>query len=331
MMRQFLLGFMAASANPELPSKMLGMYVLIADDTEKVYTSTHDWTPKLYPYQQTGANVLFLTFLNPSLMPNVPPAMAALAKSRGTGAEGAVPSDTKVIFAIGGKLYSVSQNPWDWLTTRAKAEAMAAEVAQWPAKYGCDGIDLDIEKGAGQASVAGENLVAFVAKLKELAPSMIVTQPVFGSPSSVPAANRMLEASYNASLDSPAQGSVSKVGIMLYSGTEAVKWLEYYVEGCSKHCSKYYCPLAACVPSSDMVLGAGGDASAATIEALAGDVNTMGLGGVMVWYASLLDSSTGEVAIQYGNDGDASKEKLDAWEQALKTMHAANGSQLAIV
>ena len=26
---------------------------------------------------------------------------------------------------------------------------MASEVATWPDKYGCDGIDLDIEEGAG--------------------------------------------------------------------------------------------------------------------------------------------------------------------------------------
>ena len=34
----------------------------------------------------------------------------------------------------------------------AQEEAMAAEVAQWPAKYGCDGVDLDIETGAGAAA-----------------------------------------------------------------------------------------------------------------------------------------------------------------------------------
>ena len=27
---------------------------------------------------------------------------------------------------------------------------MASEVATWPDKYGCDGIDLDIEEGAGK-------------------------------------------------------------------------------------------------------------------------------------------------------------------------------------
>ena len=306
----------------QLAARTLGMYVLVADDTDKVYTSTHEWTPQLHPYQQQGADVLYLTFLNPALMPSVPPAFAALAKSRGTGAAGAVPSGTTIIFAIGGEAYSTKPNPWDWLTTQAKAEAMAAEVAQWPKKYGCDGIDLDIETGAGAAKGAGANLVHFVAKLKELAPKMVVTQPVFGSPSSVPAANAMLEAAYNHSLASPAFGAVSKVGIMIYSGVGAETYLDNYEHGCDKHCSQWYCPLAACVPAANMVLGAGGASSATTIATLADDVVSKGLGGIMVWYASLIDKATGKAALQYGSDGDASGGALDAWAKALKRMQA---------
>jgi hypothetical protein len=44
---------------------------------------------------------------------------------------------------------SLDFNPWKWLTSKEAAEAMATEVATWPDKYGCDGIDLDIEEGAG--------------------------------------------------------------------------------------------------------------------------------------------------------------------------------------
>ena len=189
-----------------------------ADDTDKVYTSTHDWSPQLFPYQASGTNTIFLTFINPALMPAVPPAFANLAKSRGTAAAGAVPKNTTIMFAIGGEAYSSKPNPWDWLTSTEKAEAMAAEVAKWPAKYGCDGIDLDIETGAGGAAGAGANLVAFVAKLKALNPTMVVTQPVFGSPSSVPAANRLLEGAFNASTGQ-ALGTVAKVGVIVYSGT----------------------------------------------------------------------------------------------------------------
>merc|ERR1740130_228146 len=143
------------------------------DDTDKVYTSTYKWTPQLFPYQQTGSNLIYLTFLNPKLMPAVPPGMAALAQSRGSGKPGAVPAGTAVLFAIGDQAYS-DEKPWDWPTSPAKAEAMAAQVAKWPETYGCDGIDLDIETGAGNIDGAGANLVAFVGKLHELAPKMIV-------------------------------------------------------------------------------------------------------------------------------------------------------------
>jgi GH18 family chitinase len=294
----------------------------VADDTDKVYTSTYKWTPQLFPYQQTGANVIYLTFLNPKLMPAVPPAMATLAQSRGSGKPGAVPKDTAVIFAIGGQAYSQGES-WDWLTSVAKAEAMAAEVAKWPEQYGCDGIDLDIETGAGNVQGAGANLVAFVAKLKQLAPKMIVTQPVFGSPSSVPAANRLIEASYNKTLHKAALGSLSKVGIMVYSGTGSEQWTQYYTDGCSQHCSQWNCPLAACVPKQDMVLGIDGSAAAGSITTIANDVKSKDLGGVMVWEASALDSATGKRGLVYG-PMDSSITKLDAWASALKIMTAGN-------
>lgn len=54
--------------------------------------------------------------------------------SRGSSAPGSVPEDTVIMFAIGGYLYSEQINPWEWLTTKEKAEAMADEVATWPGK-----------------------------------------------------------------------------------------------------------------------------------------------------------------------------------------------------
>ena len=59
---------------------------------------------------------------------------------------------------------------------------MAMTVSSWPEKYGCDGIDLDIEEGAGDAVDAGENLVHFVTKLRELKPKIVICQPTYGSP-----------------------------------------------------------------------------------------------------------------------------------------------------
>ena len=84
---------------------------------------------------------------------------------------------------LGGASYSEgAYNPWPWLDTQTDAEAMASEVSQWPSQYGCDGIDLDIETGAGDSDEAAANLVAFVVALKQLAPNLYVGQPVFGYP-----------------------------------------------------------------------------------------------------------------------------------------------------
>ncbi len=105
----------------------MGIYILLADDTEDGFHTDDDWNPKLYPYQQDGANVLFFTFINPETM-KVPKSFEKLAKTRGTSADGAVPKDTVILFAIGGYLYSIDYNPWHWLTSREAAEAMAVEV-----------------------------------------------------------------------------------------------------------------------------------------------------------------------------------------------------------
>lgn len=125
------------------------MYILLADDTEDGFHTDSDWEPLLHEYQQNGANVLFFTFINPATM-EVPLSYQKLAASRGTGAEGSVPADTRIIFAVGGYAYSLNPNPWEWLTSREAAESMAEKVATWKDLYGIDGVDLDIEEGAKQ-------------------------------------------------------------------------------------------------------------------------------------------------------------------------------------
>merc|ERR1719430_2474955 len=137
-----LLGFLflvqvdlaAVGSKKPLPKKVLGMYILLADNTEDDFHDDADWEPLLYPYQQDGANVLFFTFINPETM-EVPLSFKKLAASRGTNAEGAVPADTVIMFAIGGYAYSLHPNPWEWLTSRDKAEAMAVDVAKWKDLY----------------------------------------------------------------------------------------------------------------------------------------------------------------------------------------------------
>jgi hypothetical protein len=78
----------------------LGLYILLADDGMPAFSTSSNWTPRLYPYQQTGANVLFFSFINPLTM-KVPLSYAALAKTRGNGQVGSVPANTVIIFSIG--------------------------------------------------------------------------------------------------------------------------------------------------------------------------------------------------------------------------------------
>ena len=82
--------------NLRYPDKILGIYVVLADDTEEGFGTDADWDVKLYPYQQEGANILFFTFVNPETM-IVPLAFQKLAATRGTDVEGAVPKDTLIL------------------------------------------------------------------------------------------------------------------------------------------------------------------------------------------------------------------------------------------
>uniref|UniRef100_A0A7S2H6Z9 GH18 domain-containing protein n=1 Tax=Haptolina brevifila TaxID=156173 RepID=A0A7S2H6Z9_9EUKA len=106
---------------------------------------------------------------------------------------------------------------------------------------------------------------------------------------------------------------------MVYSGTGAEEWVKYYTEGCSAYCSQFQCSLPACVPPKDMVLGIDGSATSGEILTVSKDVKAKGYGGVMVWYASVLDSATGKSGLQYGNM-DASLSKLPAWSAGLQAM-----------
>jgi len=249
-----------------------------------------------------GVNVLWLAFVNPEDMPALPPAMGYVGKHR--------PNGTKVIASVGGEAYSDSAK-WPWLDSVEAAEAMAAQVVQWREKYGIDGIDLDIE-----GNQPGDTAYAFAKKVKELDPSFIVTQPVFGYP-------QVKEENYvtNAAFKDPTNSSVDSIGIMVYQGTGSADCLVNYLNG-SSHAGD---SITVDVPPQKILLGAGGQASAGTIEKLAQIAHDRDLGGIMVWYASVIDSATGKVGNQYsGGAMDASIQSgatQAAWKNALGIMH----------
>lgn len=287
----------------------MGLYLLI-DDSSTPYNITTKWTPVLPDYmtQAGGPNVFWLAFVNPVDMA-IPDSMVHVSRNR--------PAGSLVIPSVGGYTYSLNPNPWAWLESASAAEAMAAQVATWPSKYGFDGIDLDIETGAGDAAGAGPNMMAFVRKLKALVPTFIITQPVFGYPG-------VKEEEYvpNESWKSGSTAGVDAVGIMVYSGTNALQYVRNYVDATSQWQGF---PITSDVPSGSVILGCGGDAVAGDIETLASATRDQDLGGIMVWYASVNDAATGKPAIQYANGSpDASvKSTVAEWSKALSIMQGS--------
>merc|ERR1719361_1375703 len=269
----------------------MGLYVLLADDDHEGFRSedcaSDDCQPRLYPYQQTGANVLFFTFIHPTTM-EVPPAFQHLARTRGTNEPGAVPADTVILFALGGYAYSVQINPWVWLKSREAAEAMAEKVAEWPEKYGCDGIDLDIEDGAGDAPGAGQNMIYFIKKLRELNPKMIIGQPTYGFPA-IHAEIDVINASWDENGNN--KNLADSIGLMVYEGTNSLNYVKNYVDGTGRW-EGFKIKVNA--PSNTILLGAKGSTSAGTINKLVDESVKNDYLGVMVWYASVKDG------LQYG-------------------------------
>ncbi|XP_040567756.1 uncharacterized protein [Lepeophtheirus salmonis] len=291
---------------PQWPKKIIGIYVLLADNDEEGFENDSDsWTPELFEWQQKAANVLFFTFIHPETM-DVPPAFQKLASTRGSSSPGSVPSDAIIIFAIGGYSYSINPNPWDWLTTKEKAESMAVKVAEWPDKYGCDGIDLDLEEGAGNHAEAGPNMIHFVKKLKELSPGIIISQPTYGYPQ-VRAEIDVINGSWDEKGTS--KGIADSIGLMVYEGTQALSYVNNYANGTSQWEGF---PIKVNVPKSSILLGAKGSTSSSNIVKLAQASLDQDLLGIMVWYSSVKNG------FQYAPYWDASDkpDSVQGYEKA---------------
>lgn len=283
------------------PKKVMGIYILLADDDHEGFESNAVWEPRLYDYQQKGANVLFFTFIHPQTM-EIPPAFESLAKTRGKNEEGAIPEKTVIIFAIGGYAYSVKQNPWNWLTSKEAAEAMAVKVAEWPSKYNCDGIDLDLEDGAGNRKEAGPNMVHFIKKLRELVPNMIISQPTYGYPQ-IDAENDVINESWD--VDGNSKNVADSVGLMVYEGSQSLNYVKNFVNGADQWQGF---PIKVRTPSDTILLGAKGASSAATFEELSNAAIQNNYRGIMVWYASVKNGPSGK-GLQYAVSWDASEDK----------------------
>jgi len=303
------------SSHPAWPSKILGLYILLADDVEDGFDSKAEWQPQLYEWQQEASNVLFFTFIHPDTM-EIPPSFKSLAATRGTGTPGSVPADTVIMFAIGGYSYSIKPNPWHWLTSKEAAEEMAEKVAKWPEMYGCDGIDLDLEEGAGSNKIAGPNMVHFIRKLKELNPNIIVSQPTYGYPQ-VQAEIDVI----NASWDSNGKSSnlADSIGLMVYEGTQALNYVKNYANGAGQWQGF---PVQSRAPKNVILLGAKGASSSATINKLAKEVVKEDLLGIMVWYASVKNG------FDYAPVWDASthNDAISGYKSAMQLFRQVTGA-----
>ena len=228
--------------------------------------------------------------------------------------------------------YSVDPNPWDWLTTREKAEEMAVEVAGWRNSYGIDGIDLDIEAGAGDKAEAGPNLVHFIRKLKSLQPGLVVSQPSYGYPQ-VKAEIDVINASWN--VGGSSNGLAESVGIMVYEGTQSLQYVKNFAQGSSQwegfpitvsieKCSKaktvktptFYSKVD--VPTTGILVGCKGSSRQSDIMTLASESIKQDLLGMMVWFCSV------QGGLQYETSWDCSgsEESINAYVEAMKYLNA---------
>jgi len=295
-----------------LPAHVLGHYLLIADDDPKwaPYHSDYDWQPVLHPYQQKGANVLFLAFLNPATMPALPPAMANLAATRGSSEPGSVPSSTILIPSLGGYAYSLSSAQWPFLLSAAAARAAGEKVAEWK-KLGIDGIDLDLEQGIGDDAAASPNLIEFVKAIHAKEPNFIVTLPKDGYPNAK-VTNNLINNAWDA--QGRNLGLLDRVSVMQYSCQASFGYVKNYADAESQWSGF---PIKVNVPMENMMVGIGGKDSASCITTMASSVKSQSLGGMMVWFGSVIDAGKGDMAFAYNAQYDASLVQDSAWEQAL--------------
>jgi len=191
--------------------------------------------------------------------------------------------------------------------SQESAEAMAVEVASWFDKYNVDGIDLDIEEGAGSRGEAGPNMIHFVRKLRELKPEAIIGQPTYGYPQ-VQAEIDVINASWNT--DSTSNNLADSVGLMVYEGTESLRYVKNYAQGAEQWEGF---PITVNVATKAILLGCKGETSSRDIMTLAEEVVKQDLLGIMVWYASVING----LKYQQGWDSSDNTDSIQGFVTAM--------------
>ena len=219
-----------------------------------------------------------------------------------------------ILFAIGGYGYSIDVNPWPWLTSQSEAENMAERVATWISEFGIDGVDMDIEEGAGNQAAAGPNLGYFIKRLREIEPDIIIGQPSYGYPM-VEAANDVINLSWN--IGATTNNYADSVGIMVYEGSQSLQYVENFAHG-SLQWEGF--PIKVDVPYEAILLGCQGGSANQPIVEMANEVVKQDLLGIMVWFASVKNG------LVYDDFWDASQseDSQASYIQAREIMNAGN-------
>ena len=112
---------------------------------------------------------------------------------------------------------------------------------------------------------------------------------------------------------------IDSVGLMVYNGLESLQYVKDYGNATSEWDGF---PITVNVPYANILPGVQGSASSSVIGQMASSVKSEGLGGFMVWFASVMDKTRGKNAFAYGSM-DATKTMSSngaAWAAAIKTM-----------
>jgi len=283
-----------AVESAQMPIKSTGLYLLLAGDyLSERWHADKNWDPRLHQYQQTNIHVLYFAFINPGTM-KVPLSFQSLAATRNTQTWGAVQPNQLILFSIGGAAYSKIVNPWHWLESREAAEAMANQVAYWPGWYGCDGIDIDLESGAGSTKKAGENMIHFVRQLTWMNPGMIINMAVARRPY-VWGQMNIINQSWNA--DRSSNNLVQNIQIMRYKAAESLLFVPNYNQATTapygpivKWWNNKYRPyMQSNVPKHSITVGCKGGEADEYVTELADAALSQGLSGIMSWYGSVIN------------------------------------------
>lgn len=178
----------------------------------------------------------------------------------------------------------------------------------------------------------------FVRSIKAVAPDFVVSLPRAGSSQSPNggATNDLINHAWDASQKS--LGLLDRLDVMQWGGGYLAHPAVGSAVGCSSSESwaneyahatdKGWLPIKVDVPMSAITLGVAGSESASCIPNQARTVLQQGLGGFIVWFASVVDAATGNTAISYPvYDASLSgSHAQSSWAEALKMMAEADTS-----